>query len=486
MKKGPRIIPLAPAHLAWAGAVQLSLAALVYDAALAAVPLGIFLLITFAAPFLPRFSYFLPIVSKGKTKEKLASLTFDDGPDPRSTVPLLHLLDRHGVKAAFFLTGRRAARHPELVREIVRRGHPVGNHSYSHDPFLMLRGTARLRDEIRSAQEILCGFGVTPLAFRPPVGITTPRLWRVLLDMGMYCMNFSNRPADFGNRRITGLARRVMRKLAPGDLILLHDRCPGDEQGTRSWLDEIEKIITGARSRGYSLIPPDVLCERPVCRYDSCAPEAISSFYDSLARTYDREQADTAVSIVRDTELRLFQQNRDELFGPDMSVLELGAGTGLFTGEIARLCRDVTAVDISGDMLKILEQKAAEKGISNITTVRADFQDFASERIFDAVCSFSALEYVTDLDSFFRSLQGLLKPGGIVYITTSHASFIKFFAQIGNAMRQGLWLHARTKRKLCHSLLKAGLEPLKIHTHGCKIPVIGGLIVEILAVKPGG
>ena len=327
MKKGPRIIPLAPAHFVWAGAVQLSLAALLYDVSLAAVPLGIFLLITFAAPFLPRFSYFLPIVSKGKTKEKLVSLTFDDGPDPHTTVPLLDLLDRHGVKAAFFLTGRRAARHPELVREILRRGHRVGNHSSSHDPLLMLKSTTRLRDEIRSAQEILCGFGVTPLAFRPPVGITTPRLWPVLLDMGMYCMNFSNRPADFGNRRIKGLARRVMKKIGPGDIVLLHDRYPGDGQGMRLWLDEIEKIISGALSRGYDVIPPDVLCERPVCRYESCTPEAVSSFYDSLARTYDREQTDTAVSMVRNTELRLFKQNRDGLFGPDMSVLELAGVT---------------------------------------------------------------------------------------------------------------------------------------------------------------
>lgn len=226
-------------------------------------PLLLFIALVLAAPFFPGSGFFLPVISRGPRKERAVALTFDDGPDPLTTPPLLDLLERCGLPATFFVTGRRAEAHPELIREILRRGHAVGNHSYDHDVLLMFRSRARLAEQIGRTQTVLGRFGIRPRAFRPPVGVTGPRLAGVLEGLGMDCVTFSCRGADFGNRRIGGLARRVLRRLHPGAIVLLHDVAPPGG-GSGAWLAEVEAILRGLRSRGYATVPLAGLIGRPV------------------------------------------------------------------------------------------------------------------------------------------------------------------------------------------------------------------------------
>jgi len=228
------LLPLAPAHLAALTAFQLSALLLFVDPRLAAAPLLLFVATCLAAPLLPWFSFYLPIVSRGRKGAPGVALTFDDGPDPQVTPLVLDLLDRHRAKATFFVIGAKAAEHPGLLRDILARGHTLGNHSQSHLPFLMLKGRKAIAREVAAAQAVLRQTGMVPLAFRPPVGITNPALWRVLLDQGMFCVNFSCRGWDAGNRRVAGLARRLLGKVRPRDIILLHDTLP--HQGTAAGL----------------------------------------------------------------------------------------------------------------------------------------------------------------------------------------------------------------------------------------------------------
>jgi peptidoglycan/xylan/chitin deacetylase (PgdA/CDA1 family) len=229
---------------------------------LAAVPLSAFVLLCLTAPPFPRWSFFLPIFSRGPRSLGAVTLTFDDGPDPASTRPLLDLLARHGVKAAFFVVGEQAEEHPDLIREILARGHEIGNHSHTHDLFLMLRSSATLRREISFCQEALGRQGVRPLVFRPPLGITNPRLPGALRKIGLTAVCFGCRPLDFGNRRVRGLARRVLREVGSGDVVLLHDRAPS--AGLEPWLQEIEAILVGLRARGIGVAPLASLLGRPV------------------------------------------------------------------------------------------------------------------------------------------------------------------------------------------------------------------------------
>jgi peptidoglycan/xylan/chitin deacetylase (PgdA/CDA1 family) len=189
----------------------------------AAIPLSLFLLCCLIAPFSPQWGFFLPIISKSKTGCKGVTLTFDDGPCPASTPILLDLLDRFHFQATFFVIGEQAEKYPNLIADILARGHTIGNHSWQHDNLLMLRSKNRLRQDIRKTQELLMNSGIRSFIFRPPAGITNPRLKSILEDEGLITVTFSCRAFDGGNKKIANLAERIIRKLKPGDIILLHD-----------------------------------------------------------------------------------------------------------------------------------------------------------------------------------------------------------------------------------------------------------------------
>jgi len=255
---------ISPAHLFGFASFFSAFVLALFDVSLAAMPLLLFVGLSMVAPFLPRFSFFLPIISRGNSGQKAVSITFDDGPDPFTTEPLLALLDQHGVKATFFVLGKKAAAHPQLIKKILENGHLLGNHSYSHDNLCMLKSSKHLFREISATQEVLARFHVKPLAFRPPVGITNPKLWGVLKELGMVNVNFSCRGLDAGNRRLNGLSRRVLKHLRSDHIIALHDVMPKRRAALRLWLNEIDKVLQGIKYRGLKVLPLSELIGRPV------------------------------------------------------------------------------------------------------------------------------------------------------------------------------------------------------------------------------
>jgi len=118
----------APAHLMALAAFLVSALLLFVAPRFAAAPLVVFVATCLAAPLFPQLSFYLPILSRGRKGVPGVALTFDDGPDPQVTPLVLDLLDRHGVKATFFVIGSKAEAHPDLIQDILARGHAVGNH----------------------------------------------------------------------------------------------------------------------------------------------------------------------------------------------------------------------------------------------------------------------------------------------------------------------------------------------------------------------
>lgn len=255
-----------PALLAGIAAFIASGLLLLVQPALVVIPLGLFILLCVVAPFFPGFGFFLSVISRRKMDRRAVALTFDDGPDPDVTPRLLELLRRHGVPATFFVTGARVESHPGVIREILSQGHTLGNHSHHHDPLLMLRSRATLREEVARTQELLSAFAVRPLTFRPPVGIMNSRLPGVLRELGLCCVTFSCRAFDRGNRRVARLAEIILRKVRPGDIILLHDVAPKCGDGIEKWLAETEAILSGLKGQGYRLLPLEELIDRPVMK----------------------------------------------------------------------------------------------------------------------------------------------------------------------------------------------------------------------------
>ncbi len=270
MKKQPWKIT--PAHLAGFFLLPASLAVYFVHPLFAIALLMSYIVLCVAACFFPQTGFLGQVISRGRTDINAVSLTFDDGPSVPTTRQILDLLDRFGVKATFFVSGLNALRHPELISEMLRRGHHIGNHSYSHNPFLMLKSARTLRREISKAQTVLRGQGVETKAFRPPVGIVNPKLHGVLNDLDMYCVTFNRRARDAGNRRVRNLAEKILKSVKAGDIILLHD-VPERRTAERGMIvREVEKLITRLQAADLKIVLLADLIERPVIKVHEPLP----------------------------------------------------------------------------------------------------------------------------------------------------------------------------------------------------------------------
>jgi 2-polyprenyl-3-methyl-5-hydroxy-6-metoxy-1,4-benzoquinol methylase len=136
-------------------------------------------------------------------------------------------------------------------------------------------------------------------------------------------------------------------------------------------------------------------------------------------------------------------------------------------------------------MADLLKQAAARENIENIDCLTGDIERLDAGGPHDVICSFSALEYVADTGALFARLFPLLKPGGLLYVTTARRSLFRFFTQVGNALRQGLWLRAHSRRSIEKALASAGFRPKRISAHLLKCGPFGGMLLEVIAEKGG-
>ena len=482
-----RLCPLAPAHLIGLGALQVAAVLVFFEPWWALLPLGAFVLLMGVAAFFPGWRLFMPVVRRGRLSGAVG-LTFDDGPDPATTPSLLDLLERHGAKAAFFLVGDKASAHPELVRRIVEAGHEIGNHTQDHDVLLALRSRRRARQTIAGCQRSLAACGVRPRVFRPPAWVVNPGLWRVLLENDLICVIASRRGLDFGNRRLAGLADRVLSRVGPRDLIALHDCPPPGGTSVDTWLAEVERILLGLSERGLEAASLSALVGRPVMEPAAADPDperskgglgAVRWFYDGLAADYDAEQAGRGQGSVRAAEREVILAGLESLVPEGARVLEVGAGTGRFSLAMAERAEEVIALDLSPAMLSVLEDKARTAGLPNVQTRVGDLHRVEGLGDRDLVCAFSVLEYAPDVDAAIAGLAGCLRPGGSLWLTTAHAGLPRLIGQIGNALRQGVWLHARTRSRVRRALARAGLVAIQVRAFGP-----AGLLLEARAQRP--
>jgi len=229
------------------------------------VPLLILPAVTFAGCF-QNSGLFAPVLLGVKTGEKIVSLTLDDGPHPDFTPRVLDILDRYGAKACFFCLGWRVERHPELVREILARGHEVGNHSDRHLFWMSLLGPGATLREIRAAQEkFQRAAGVRPVYYRQPLGLLNPFLGWALWKDKLTLVGFSLLARD--NRPFTPaeIAAEVGAALRPGRILAMHDGLANRPHDRTRSVDALPLILEEIRSRGYRVVPLAELLAR--CRH---------------------------------------------------------------------------------------------------------------------------------------------------------------------------------------------------------------------------
>ena len=152
------------------------------------------------------------------------ALTFDDGPDPEVTPRVLERLAEYGVRASFFVIGRRAERYPDLISEIVSRGHRLENHTYSHSNGFAFNGPRGLGREIDRAQRCLERLsGRRPTYFRAPAGMRNPWLDWVLARRRLKLTSWTRRGFDTVDRRTRQVTRRLLNGLDNIAMTLEHE-----------------------------------------------------------------------------------------------------------------------------------------------------------------------------------------------------------------------------------------------------------------------
>ena len=186
--------------------------------------------------------------------QKLAALTFDDGPG-RYSAAILDTLKAHGVKATFFMNGNNIWIYASQVQRMVAEGHQVANHTYNH-PDLVQSSDALVRQEIGSLAQALTqitgrkGTGKTGFYLRPPFG---SRNQRVLSLAGVPVVCWSVDSSDWKYRDANHLVNYVSSQTRDGDIILVHETVPSTAQGLDRLLTQVEACFDLSRLTEYTV-----------------------------------------------------------------------------------------------------------------------------------------------------------------------------------------------------------------------------------------
>ncbi len=161
--------------------------------------------------------------SNSPEKEKKIAITFDDGPSI-FTLEILELLKKYDFKATFFCIGKNIEAHPEILKQVIAEGHLVGNHSYNHSPFFDFYNAKQIRAEIEKTDSLLEKFTSKKINFfRPPYGVTTPSIRRALKLTGHKVIGWNIRSFDGGTKNQNLIFNRIIKRISPGGIVLLHD-----------------------------------------------------------------------------------------------------------------------------------------------------------------------------------------------------------------------------------------------------------------------
>lgn len=182
------------------------------------------LILTIIGSFYITWNYHLKAINKGTTTEEKIALTFDDGPNETYTPKVLELLAKYNATATFFCIGKHIEQHPDLVKEIVSQGHVIGNHSYSHSNFFDFYGTKKVIAELEKTDELVTNIiGKKMNLFRPPYGVTNPSIAKAIKHSKHQVIGWNVRSLDTVAKDPEKCIHRIIPKIKPGAIVLLHD-----------------------------------------------------------------------------------------------------------------------------------------------------------------------------------------------------------------------------------------------------------------------
>lgn len=178
---------------------------------------------------------------------KVVYLTFDDGPSPTTTPRILALLRRYRATATFFAVGSQVDAYPALARRVVREGHVLGNHTYTHADLSQLPAERFFAEVDRTQAAVRRATGTSTTLLRPPYGATSATVTALASQRGYRVVMWDVDPQDWRRPGVYGIASHVLANTGAGDVVLLHDG-GGERSQTVGALERILRIMSG---RGY-------------------------------------------------------------------------------------------------------------------------------------------------------------------------------------------------------------------------------------------
>jgi len=208
-----------------------------------------------------------------KRGSKHLALTYDDGPNDPYTLRVLEVLANHNVRATFFLIGRYVQQRPDIVDELARAGHVIGNHTFSH-PLLIFKGAREVKAELTDCTRALSdAVGEHSNLFRPPFGGRRPAVLRIARRTGLEPVMWSVTGYDWNAPSVEHIERKVTNRVRGGDVILLHDgghRVFGEDRPCT--VIATDRLIARYKSEGYEFVTVPEMMGKVLSRQ----PSAIS------------------------------------------------------------------------------------------------------------------------------------------------------------------------------------------------------------------
>lgn len=200
------------------------------------------------------------VLSRATTSEKVVALTFDDGPDPAYTPRVLEILHRYSIHATFFEEGRMIEHYPQLARTVFAQGNVIGNHTFTH-PYLTRLSPQAIHHEIDACDRILAAdVGISTTLFRSPRGDWNPAVYREVqhdhdhLILWTVALEHHDAPTP------QAMAQRVLDRVQPGAIILMHDSGSVPRETT---VQALPILIEGLQKRGYRCVTVPELLNLP-------------------------------------------------------------------------------------------------------------------------------------------------------------------------------------------------------------------------------
>lgn len=191
----------------------------------------------------------------GKPGTRQLALTFDDGPNDPHTLRLLEVLARHNVKATFFLIGRYVKQRPDIVRDLIRAGHVVGNHTFCH-PNLIFASARETKMQLHDCEQALTdAVGEHSRLFRPPFGGRRPGTLKIVRGLGLEPVMWNVTGWDWKGKPAEYVEQKVSQQVRGGDVILLHDGSHAAFGTDRSQtVVAADRLIARYKSEGYEFV----------------------------------------------------------------------------------------------------------------------------------------------------------------------------------------------------------------------------------------